>query len=186
MGGRRIIGGAAFVMFAACIPLANWFINNVGDPTFPGGPHTIPVGFGYDAPSGVLWIGVALVARDVVHRLLGWPWALVAIAFGTGLSALFADPSLVTASAVAFCLGELADMGVYTPLYRRHLYLAVILSGVVGAVLDSLIFLQIAFDSTDFWQGNTLGKVWMTLAALPLIGVLRRAVPDHAVDPAGA
>lgn len=174
---------AALVVYLACIPLANWTIQHVGTQQFPGGPHTIPVGFGYDAPSGVLWIGLALVARDVVQREWGKAVTLAAIAVGVALSYLVA-PSLAYASAVAFGLGELADFAVYTPLQRRHLYAAVLASGVVGAVIDSLVFLQVAFHSTRFWQGNVLGKVYMSVLALPvLLIVRRRAVPDVPVDP---
>src|SRR3712207_9562412 len=42
-----------------------------------------------------------------------------------------APPSLVLASTVAFLLSELADLGVYTPLQRRGLILAVAASSVV-------------------------------------------------------
>ena len=104
---QQVVGLAALVAFVASISLANWFIENVGTQSFPGGPHTIPVGFGYDAPSGVLWIGLALVARDVVQRFLGRWWAVGAILTGAVLS-YFIAPSLAWASAVAFCLGELA------------------------------------------------------------------------------
>jgi uncharacterized PurR-regulated membrane protein YhhQ (DUF165 family) len=94
----------------------------------------------------------------------------------------FVAPSLALASGAAFLLGELADFAVYTPLERRHLYLAVLLSGVAGAILDSLIFLQMAFGSTDFWQGNALGKIWLSLAALPVMWGVRRALPQHATN----
>lgn len=167
------IGVVAVAVYAACVPLANWSIQNVGTQHFPGGPHVIPVGFGYEAPSGVLWIGLALVARDVVQRTLGKGWAVAAILVGAALSYVVA-PSLAWASCVAFGLGELADFAVYTPLARRRLYLAVLASGIVGAVVDSLVFLQLAFGSTMFWQGNVLGKAWLSLAALPVIALVRK------------
>lgn len=169
----RRAGVVALVIFIACIPAANWFLEHVGEQSFPGGPHTIPVGWGYRAPSGVLWIGAALVARDVVQRTLGRGPVLGAIAAGAALSFLIA-PAFAWASAVAFGLGELADFAVYTPLADRHLRVAVLASGVVGAVIDSLIFLQLAFGSTQFWQGNTIGKIYMSVAALPFVGYARR------------
>ena len=168
----------ALAVYIASIPAANWLINNVGTVEFPGGPHTIPVGFGYNAPSGVLAIGLALAARDAVQRTAGKSWALAAIAIGCALSALI-SPDIALASAAAFALGELADFAVYTPLAERNLYAAVALSGTVGAVVDSLIFLQLAFGSVAYWQGNVLGKTWMALAALPLIWIARRAVPQR-------
>ena len=122
----------------------------------------IPVGFGLTAPSGVLVIGAALVLRDMVQQLLGIRWALAAIACGVILSALIAPPALVLASAVAFLLSELADLGVYTPLRKKGLALAVLASGVVGSIVDSAAFLLLAFGSLDYIAGQVVGKLWMT------------------------
>lgn len=151
-----------FVAFLATIPAANWMIQNVGTFCIPDGPCLIPVGFGLAAPSGVLVIGLGLVLRDMVQQLLGVRWALVAIACGVVLSAIVAPPALVLASAAAFLLSELADLGVYTPLRKRGLGLAVLASGVVGSVIDSAVFLLLAFGSLDFIAGQVLGKIWMT------------------------
>lgn len=171
---------ASLAAYAGSIPAANWMISHVGTVRFPGGPHVTPVGLGYEAPSGVLMIGFALVARDYVQQTLGRRVTLLAIALGVVLSALVA-PSLAVASAVAFGLGEIADFAVYIPLADRRLYLAVIASGIVGAIVDSLIFLRLAFHSTMFWQGNVLGKVWMSAAALPVL-FAARALPRHATN----
>lgn len=173
MTARHKLSAIALAVYIACIPLANWFIQHVGRQDFPHGPHVIPVGFGYDAPSGVLWIGLALVARDVVQRLLGRWVTVVAILVGAALS-YFVAPSFAWASGVAFLLGEFADFAVYTPLAERRLTLAVLASGVVGAVIDSLIFLQLAFHSTAYWQGNSVGKIWMSVLALPFVWGVRR------------
>ena len=162
------------VAFVATIPAANWMIGNVGTLCIPDGPCLIPVGFGLHAPSGVLLIGLALVLRDWLQHTAGRIWVTVAIAAGAGLSALVAPPALVIASAVAFLLSELADMAVYTPLARKRLFVAVAASGVVGAVVDSAIFLQLAFDSLDYVAGNTVGKIWASLAAVPMMVMIRR------------
>ncbi len=69
---------------------------------------------------------------------------------------------------------ELADLGVYTPLQRRRLLLAVIASSVVGLIVDSVIFLQLAFGSLDFLPGQVIGKGWMVLLAIPIIVWLRQ------------
>jgi queuosine precursor transporter len=173
----RRYGYVALAIYIACIPAANWTIQHVGHQAAPGAPHTIPVGFGYDAPSGVLWIGLALVMRDVVQQTFGRLVVLAAIAAGAILS-LAVAPAFALASAAAFGIGELADFGVYTPLAERRLYAAVLLSGIVGAVVDSLLFLQLAFGSTEFWQGNVIGKVWFSVAALPALWLLRRRQPE--------
>jgi len=159
--------------FALCIPAANWLIGNAGTFCVPQGPCLIPVAPGVMAPSGVLMIGLALVLRDLVQRRLGLAWAFSAILAGTALSALLAPPALVIASAVAFLLSELVDLGVYTPLQKRGLTLAVAASGAVGLVVDSLVFLWLAFGSLDFLAGQVIGKAWMVLATLPIVHWLR-------------
>jgi uncharacterized PurR-regulated membrane protein YhhQ (DUF165 family) len=169
---RTTLTALALTTYAGSVPIANWMISNVGTQQFPDGPHTIPVGFGFDAPSGVLAIGVALAARDAVHRLAGHRVAVIAIVAGVALSFFLASPALAAASAVAFALGETLDLAVYVPLARRRLALAVLASGTVGAVVDSVVFLNIAFGSSMFWQGQVIGKMWVTgLAALAVLGV---------------
>src|SRR5690349_4237993 len=118
---RRREGLLFLASFAACVPLANWLIGNVGTVCVPSGPCLIPVAPGLSAPSGVLAIGAALVLRDLVQRRLGLAWSALAIAAGAALSALFAPPALVLASTVAFGLSETADLAVYTPLQRKGL-----------------------------------------------------------------
>lgn len=161
--------------FLATIPAANWMIGNVGTYCVPNGPCLIPVAPGLMAPSGVLMIGLALVLRDWLHELAGVRWVLAAIAAGGFVSLGVAPPALALASVAAFTLGELANLGVYAPLRRRRLLLAVALSGLAGAIIDSAVFLWLAFGSFDFIAGQVVGKWWMTLLALPLIALARRA-----------
>lgn len=151
---------ALIIAFALTIPAANWLIGNVGVQFDPAGPHLIPVWPGVYAPSGVLMIGVALVLRDLVQREAGVLWALVAILGGSALSLLLASPSLAVASAAAFLLSELADLAVYTPLSRRRLVLAVLLSGIVGALVDSSLFLWLAFGDLSLLPGQMIGKLY--------------------------
>ncbi|KKJ78089.1 beta-carotene 15,15'-monooxygenase [Kiloniella litopenaei] len=174
MNRLKVEGGIYFIAFLLCIPLANWMIGNVGTVCVPDGPCLLPVGPDIMAPSGVLMIGVALVLRDMVQRRLGKKWALIAIFMGAALSAYVAPAALVVASAAAFLLSELADFAVYTPLQERRLVLAVFASGAVGLVIDSVVFLQLAFGNLDFLLGQVLGKSWMILLALPLIILLRK------------
>lgn len=169
--------------FALCIPAANWLIGNVGTFCVPDGPCLIPVAPGLTAPSGVLMIGLALVLRDLVQRTLGVKWAAGAVVVGAGLSALFAPPALVVASAAAFLLSEMADLAVYTPLQKRGLVLAVFASSVVGLVIDSAVFLYLAFGSLDYITGQVVGKTWMVLAALPVIHMMRKR---HLLEPQSA
>jgi hypothetical protein len=118
-------------------------------------------------------VGLALVLRDLVQRRLGVAWTVVAILAGALLSGLFADPSLVYASVAAFVLSEIGDFAVFTPLQRRGLVVAVVLSSLVGLIVDSLVFLWLAFGSLDFLLGQVLGKTIMVGLSIPLIAWLR-------------
>jgi uncharacterized PurR-regulated membrane protein YhhQ (DUF165 family) len=177
---RIPVGLTAFVCFLASIPLANWMFGHVGTVCVPNGPCLVPVAPGLLAPSGVLTVGGALVFRDVVQRCLGLAWGLGAIAAGTALATLVAPTALVLASGTAFALSELADFAVYTPLQRRRLVLAVVASSAVGLVVDSLVFLTLAFGSLEFLAGQVVGKFWAVLIAIPLVRVLRRVAPTPA------
>jgi uncharacterized PurR-regulated membrane protein YhhQ (DUF165 family) len=169
-------GAIYLAAFIACIPIANWMIGNVGTTCVPNGPCLVPVWPGVLAPSGVLMIGFALVLRDLVQRRLGRSWALAAIAAGALVSGFVAPPTLVVASVAAFALSELADFAVYTPLQERRFLLAVIASSLVGLVVDSILFLWLAFGSLDFLAGQVVGKVWAVALATPTIHTLRRRI----------
>src|SRR5215210_5902584 len=147
-------------------------------------PCLIPVGPGLVAPSGVLMIGIALVLRDLVQRRLGVAHSAGAVVVGAILSALVAPPSLVLASGVAFLLSEFADLAVYTPLARRRLVAAVVASSFVGLVVDSIIFLWLAFGSLDFLAGQIVGKGWMVLLSIPFVHYLRRRDERLGLTPA--
>ena len=167
-------GYAYLVAFILTIPAANWMIGNVGAVCPENSPCLIHVGFDVMAPSGVIMVGLALVLRDLVQRRLGKLWALGAIVVGALLSALIAPQALVLASGAAFLVSELADFAVYTPLQKKRLVLAVFMSGVVGLVVDSILFLQLAFGSLDFLSGQIIGKTWMIFLALPIIWWIRQ------------
>ncbi len=175
MDGRQNIEGYVFlVLFCLTIPAANWLIGHVGTVCVPTGPCLVPVAPGIMAPSGVLMIGLALVLRDLVQRRLGVEFGIGAIIVGAAISAGLAPPTLVVASAAAFLLSEFADFAVYTPLARRRLVVAVIASSVVGLVVDSIVFLWLAFGSLEFLIGQIIGKLWMVLLAIPFVMYMRR------------
>jgi hypothetical protein len=184
MDQRRVEGFFYLLGFGASIPLSNWMIGHVGVVCPAHAPCLLPVGPGILAPSGVLVVGLAFVLRDLVQRRLGRNWTLLAIAVGALLSALLAPPPLVVASGGAFAISELADFAVYTPLQRRGLVLAVLVSSLVGLVVDSILFLQLAFGGLEFLMGQVLGKVWMVLLSLPLITWLRRRDERLGIQPA--
>lgn len=182
---RRNIEGVIFlVLFCLTIPAANWMIGHVGTVCVPNGPCLIPVAPAIMAPSGVLMIGAALVLRDLVQRRLGIEFGIGAIIAGAAISAAIAPASLVVASAAAFLLSEFADFAVYTPLARRRLVLAVVASSLVGLVVDSIVFLYLAFGSLDFLLGQIVGKAWMVLLAVPFVAYLRRRDQRLGLTPA--
>lgn len=158
-------GIATLIAYIATIPAANLAVTHFG---------AVPVGFGYVAPAGVYLVGLALVLRDLAREAVGRGAVLAAIAIGTVLSYLLADPSLATASAVAFAVAETMDFVVYEPLRKRGLLVAILASNAVGLLADSLLFLHLAFGSFNYLPGQILGKAWMTFAAVVVLALLRR------------
>jgi hypothetical protein len=169
---RTLLAGA----FLGCIPAANWLIGNVGTVCIPAGPCLIPVAPGLMAPSGVLMIGAALALRDAVHEAMGRRAVLALVAAGAGLSLAFSPPALAIASAAAFLLSELADFAIYDRLRRRGLAMAVLLSGIAGAVLDSLLFSALAFGSVAWAPGLILAKLYASAAFALWLAMRRRSV----------
>jgi uncharacterized PurR-regulated membrane protein YhhQ (DUF165 family) len=163
------IGLAALGGYILTIFLANWAIQAFG---------VVPVGLGLAAPAGVYFAGLAFSLRDAVQEALGRRWAIAGILAGAALSALLSGP-LALASGVAFLVSELADFAVYTPLRRRSWAGAVALSNTVGALLDSALFLALAFGSLEFLAGQVVGKLWMTALAVALIALWRRREAAH-------
>ena len=182
---RRREGVVFLVLFAFTIPAANWLIGHVGTACVePQGPCVVPVAPGVTAPSGVIMVGVALVLRDLVQRRLGTGLSGLAVLAGAGISALVAPPALILASAVAFLLSECADLAVYTPLARRRLVAAVVASSCAGLIIDSIVFLWLAFGSLEFLPGQVIGKVWMVLFSIPFVAWLRRRDERLGMTPA--
>jgi hypothetical protein len=172
---RKNIEGAIFlVLFGLTIPLANWMVDHFGTVCPPNGPCLVPVAPGLMAPSGVLLIGAALVLRDLVQRRLGVAFGIGAIVAGAAISAAISPAQLVLASVSAFLVSEFSDFAVYTPLAKRRLVLAVLLSSLAGLIVDSIIFLWLAFGSLDFLMGQIVGKLWMVVLAIPFVAFLRR------------
>lgn len=179
MSHKTKLGYVYLFMFIANVVLANWLIQNVGVICYP--PCVIPVWFGIYAPSGVLAIGLGFTLRDLIQRYLGIVYTLLAISIGAALSIMI-DPYLGIASGIALILSELLDFIVYTPLQKRNLILAVIASNIAGIVIDSCVFLFLAFGSLDFIEGQILGKLWLTLLAIPVLWLIRKQETQVAVS----
>lgn len=95
--------------------------------------------------SGDFWspvdliVGFVFVVRDFAQRKVGHHilWGMIA---GLLISWWMVSPELAFASAMAFAIGELADWAIFTftgkPFSQR-----ILMSSLIGAPLDSLIFL---------------------------------------------
>ncbi|MYY03079.1 MULTISPECIES: VUT family protein [unclassified Streptomyces] len=132
-----------------------------------------PVGFGLMATAGTVLAGASFVLRDAVQEVGGRQLALVALAVGCAVSALMATPTLAVASAAAFGLAELLDMIVYTKLREKGWLRAAAVSNLVGAIVDTFVFLMAAgFPVTALAvSGQLVGKGWATLAVVaPVLG----------------
>lgn len=151
--------------YTATVPAANWAITTYG---------VVPVGFNMMAPAGVLFAGLAFTLRDLTQESLGRWWTLAAIGVGALLSLAVSAPFVAVASATAFLVSELADYAVYTPLRERGWLRAVFASNCVGLVTDSALFLWLAFGDLTFLPGQVWAKLWMTLAAVAVLAVVRQ------------
>jgi hypothetical protein len=174
---RPTLFAAALV---ACVAAANIATSHWG---------LVPAGFGLLVTAGTYAAGLALGLRDALQDSGGIRWVLGAIAVGIVVSFLFGDGRIALASAVAFGLGELLDLAVYTPLRKRRWRTAVVASNAVGGLVDTLVFLFIVgFPIT--WQvigGQLLVKaVWVTAGFLLVAEVVRRALPRQRIQPEGA
>jgi queuosine precursor transporter len=161
---RSTAGVAALAAYIAVIVAANWAVQRFG---------LVPVGFGLRAPAAVYFVGAAFTLRDLVQNILGRWVSLLAIAAGALVSAAV-SPALALASGLAFFCSELADFLIYTPLLRRGWIVALVPANLAGCVVDSLVFLSIAFGSLSLLGGQVLGKAWMTGLAVLVLSPLRR------------
>lgn len=159
MSARTVVRWTCFAGFIGVIYLANWLVARYG---------IVSVGFGLYAPAGVFAAGIAFSLRDGLRESSSMLWVYAAIAIGAVASYLWASPELAVASGLAFLFSEVADALVYEPLRGRNLTTALVASNLVGAVVDSAIFLWLAFNSLEFLKGQVVGKLWMTLPFIPL------------------
>lgn len=161
------------IAYLGCIPLANWMIGHVGVCSLDG-PCLLPVGFGLMAPSGVVLAGFALCLRDAVQEMIGRKGAAWTVLAGVALSVAVAPPRLALASGAAFAVSEGLDGMVFSRVRVRGLPAAVFASGALGLVVDSALFLGLAFGLLEHLGGQIVGKAWAVLGATVFIWWRRR------------
>ena len=98
-------------------------------------------------PNGEMWaplsliVGFIFVVRDFAQRRVGHHvlWGMLV---GCVVSWFMASPQLALASAAAFAMGELGDWALFT-FTNRPFSQRILISSLVGAPLDSVVFLLI-------------------------------------------
>lgn len=182
MGMRRLILLVSLVsVFIACVALANWLTARY---------HFIPIGFGLVATAGTIAAGACLALRDGLQDIGGRLAVIVAILAGAAVSFMTSNPALAIASGAAFLVSECADAAVYTPLRRRaktgdtRWVAAVMASGLVGTIVDTIVFLGLAFGMAAIAPalvGQLIGKSYPTLVYV-LTGRAHRALYGESFD----
>lgn len=172
---NRCTLAAATLIYAATVVLANVLTDQLG---------LVSVGFGLLVTAGTYAAGLALLARDFVHRhatavlgpRAGVSYALAAVLAAGVASWFLASPGLAVASTVAFLAAELVDLAVFLPTRERWGFLTgALTSNVVSAPIDTVLFLWIAgFPITaDAVGGQFIGKVlWATIVPLAVWALL--------------
>jgi uncharacterized PurR-regulated membrane protein YhhQ (DUF165 family) len=161
---KLLVRLVAFAIYMGCIVGANWALERYG---------FVPL-FGVDSivvPAGVYFAGLALVARDALREVATRTEVGLAIFAGAALSYAI-EPAFAVASGVAFLVSEFADAAVYEPFRAKHWASGVWASQIVGSVIDSVLFLSIAFSfgaARSGWFDLTVGKAAMALFGLPLV-----------------
>jgi hypothetical protein len=175
-GAGLLLRALPMALFLLTIPAGSW-IADLGSQPDPNGPHLIPIGFGLLAPPDVITVGAGLVLRNVVQRVQGFGWGLAAIAIGAALTGLMSEPPYLVASVGTFLLAQVVNMAIYTPLARHGFALAVAVASAVGGIVDSAAFMWIAFGSLDHILELSIGKIWISVLAVPVILLSQRLTP---------
>jgi len=131
-------------------------------------------------PAGAFFAGLAFTVRDLLQEAVGTRTTLLAITLGAALSGLVATPRIALASAAAFAVSELADFAIYSALRHRNRIGAVGLSNALGLLVDSLLFLPLAFGSLAYLDGQLAGKAATTVLAIAVLAARARTRPRSA------
>lgn len=178
----RRIAILALALYVGAIVLANYLIVHgmPGATPTPFHTYTLPTLFGLVCPAGTYMAAATFPLRDIVQRGGGRLLGVAAILLAAAVSWWVSDPAIAVASGGTFLISESFDFLVYTPLQRRWFAPAVVASGIVAAVVDSLIFLKWA--GIGYGHGELAGLIVAKLLVVVLVGGpaaygLRRVLP---------
>jgi len=135
---------------------------------------------GVSVTAGTWIAGFTFVARDLAHEAMGARWVACLILIGALVTAAF-DPRLALASGTAFLLSEGADMAVYAPLRASGRTRAAVASNLVGALVDTTVFLALAGFPLSLTGVQAAVKVAVSIVAVIVwrsVDLLRQ--PMHA------
>ncbi|TKC18980.1 VUT family protein [Robertmurraya kyonggiensis] len=101
-------------------------------------------------PMGTLLVGLTFIFRDLVQNQYGrkktYLFIVIALVLSAIASYILGDTLLiVAASAISFLIAETTDTEIYTRL-NLPMNLKVLYSGIVGGLLDSVIFVIIGLS----------------------------------------
>lgn len=163
------------LLFIVGAATSNWAMSNIGMYNGPSAPRTLPIGWGMGAPSGVVLIGLMLTIRDGLHERIQ-PSGMAAVIFiASVVSAVVAPPAIALASGATLAVAETADALVYQRLRRQGRMWAAAASNLVSSVVDSVLFLLIAFGLQTAIEGSwalTVGKLEASLVTLVIFALV--------------
>jgi queuosine precursor transporter len=170
-GSRRRTGPLVALGYVATIVAANWATTRWPDLSV----------LALHIPGGSFAAGLAFTFRNLLQDTCGRAAVLVAIGSGTGLAWLIASPRIATASMLAFAASECIAFVVYTALRYRPQLVAVGAANTAGLLVDSALFVSLAFATWTALPGQITGKSASTLLALGTQLLYRRCRPPVAV-----
>lgn len=184
MGKRLALAGLA--LYVGAIVLANYLIVHgmPGATATPFHTYTLPTLFGLVCPAGTYMAAFSFPLRDLTQRAGGRWFGIAAIVLAAVVSWWVSSPVIAIASGGTFLISETIDFLVYTPLQRRYFTPAVVASGIVSAIVDSLVFLQ--WSGIGYGHGELSGLIVAKLLVVTLVGgplayALRRKLPTPTV-----
>jgi uncharacterized PurR-regulated membrane protein YhhQ (DUF165 family) len=153
----------------------------------------VPLPFGLAVPAGVFFFSPIFTLRDSLHERYGWKWVTGFVFLSAGVSAAIAVASgnsllgkVTAAGLLAYLVSENSDTLIYQLLHKHSFMRRVLASNAVSTLLDSGIFITIAFG--PLWT-LILGQYIVKMVLAWITGVVineRREKIGGRLDPAGA